>query len=160
MVKDVPRAELHLVGDEPMTEPVATRARELGVATAVQLHGRLDRPAVAALLRDVADVLVVASRSETFGVVIIEAMACGKPVVATRCGGPENLVTDPRLGELCPNHDPAALAQSMMAVAARLTAQELPYRRHTAESKYSIASLAEELASQYQAVARCRTPSR
>lgn len=40
------------------------------------------------------DILVCASTDETFGVAIVEAMACGKPVVATKCGGPEETVTE------------------------------------------------------------------
>lgn len=74
----------------------------------VTFHGELHRPEVAARLQQ-ADLFVLASCLETFSVATIEAMACGVPVVATACGGPEELV-GPESGEIVPPGDPAALA--------------------------------------------------
>ena len=58
------------------------------------------------------DVFVHPSLSETFGVVLGEAMACGKPVIATRCGGPEFVVTA-ETGILVKSADARALADAM-----------------------------------------------
>ena len=58
------------------------------------------------------DVFVLPSLHETFGIVLGEAMSCGKPVIATRCGGPEFVVTDDS-GCLVDVADPAALAEVM-----------------------------------------------
>ena len=74
-------------------------------------HGELHRPEVAARLQQ-ADLFVLASRLETFSVATIEAMACGVPVVATACGGPEELV-GPESGEIVPAGDPAAMADAI-----------------------------------------------
>lgn len=77
----------------------------------VTFHGELHRPEVAARLRQ-ADLFVLASRLETFSVATVEAMACGVPVVATACGGPEELV-GPESGEIVPPGDPTALARAI-----------------------------------------------
>jgi glycosyltransferase involved in cell wall biosynthesis len=66
---------------------------------------------VAAHIRESA-LLVAPSRSETFGSVLIEALACGIPVVSTRCGGPEDFVTD-EVGRLVPKEDETALAEAI-----------------------------------------------
>jgi glycosyltransferase involved in cell wall biosynthesis len=75
------------------------------------------------------DVAVCASREEGFGLALIEAMACGVPVVATRCGGPEDIIDNGVSGILVAADDPAELAQAVELllrtpqVAERLAAQ-------------------------------------
>ena len=62
-------------------------------------------------------VVVLPSRAESFGAVLVEALACGTPVVATRCGGPEDIVVDD-VGELVPVGEPVALADALSRVLA------------------------------------------
>lgn len=62
------------------------------------------------------DLLVSPSWREPFGMAIVEAMAAGKPVVATNRGGPAESVLDGETGLLVPPHDPAALAEAMVAI--------------------------------------------
>ncbi|HWE49886.1 MAG TPA: glycosyltransferase [Bryobacteraceae bacterium] len=59
--------------------------------------------------------LILPSRAESLGMVLVEALACGTPVVATRCGGPEDIVTE-NVGVLVPPEDPAALARGIEQV--------------------------------------------
>lgn len=61
------------------------------------------------------DILVSPSLYETFGVTIIEALSCGKPVVATKCGGPEETVTG-EVGLLVEKADPQSLANGIKCV--------------------------------------------
>jgi glycosyltransferase involved in cell wall biosynthesis len=86
-------------------------ARELGLDRNVEFVGMKPPEEVAAHMRESA-LLVTPSRSETFGSVLIEALACGIPVVSTRCGGPEDFVTE-EVGRLVPKEDEAALAEAI-----------------------------------------------
>ncbi len=65
------------------------------------------------------DILICASWVESFSKVILEAMAAGKPVVATRCGGPEELVIDQQTGFLIPTHSPPNMAAALLMLLRR-----------------------------------------
>jgi glycosyltransferase involved in cell wall biosynthesis len=106
--------ELVIGGDGPERVRLEALAERLGLGDACRFVGRLTPAGVRDLLQ-ASDVFVLASRHETFGVVLAEAMACGKPVIATRCGGPEWFVT-PESGVLVPVGDPSALADAMIGV--------------------------------------------
>lgn len=95
------------------TEGGALRAlcTELGLEERVSFRGHCPRKELAEAYAG-ADCFVLASRSETFGVAYIEAMAAGLPVIATRCGGPEDFVTE-KNGILIPVDDECALADAM-----------------------------------------------
>ena len=102
---------LTVVGDGPERTDLERRAHDLGVAAQVSFLGAQDREGVREALWN-AHAFALSSHNETFGVVLIEAMATGLPVVATRCGGPEDIVTD-ELGCLVPTNDPDALAEAL-----------------------------------------------
>ena len=111
------RYHLTIVGKGHQEDALRAIARELDVESSVTWLGAPERTSMAEIYR-AADAFVLASRHESFGVVVIEALASGLPVVATRCGGPEEIVT-PEVGELAPVEDPAALADAMSRVAGR-----------------------------------------
>ncbi len=75
----------------------------------------IHRPETVELVRlyQEATVFALASDEEGLGVVILEAMACAVPVVATRCGGPDGIITDGKDGFLVPLDDPAAMADRL-----------------------------------------------
>ncbi|MFO1054801.1 MAG: glycosyltransferase [Planctomycetota bacterium] len=149
-----PASSLTLVGDGPLRAAVEARIAELGLSAVVRLTGRLPREEIARMLRDEIDALVVASRTETFGMVVIEAMACGKPVVATRCGGPEDVVTSEEFGVLVDGREPAALAAGMEQVSARLDRFGRDVIRRHVVAHFDLAPLACRLAREYQSIAR------
>lgn len=115
-----PAAELVIAGGPAMTalgaDPEARRlqavAREAGVEGRVTLTGRLAREQVPALLRS-ADVVVTVPWYEPFGIVPIEAMACGVPVVASAVGGMIDTVVDGVTGLHVPPRDTEALAGAL-----------------------------------------------
>jgi teichuronic acid biosynthesis glycosyltransferase TuaC len=103
--------ELVLVGEGDYEHDAWLVAQRLALADHVLFAGK--RPnAEIPLWMNACDVVALPSLSEGFGVVLVEAMACGKPVVATACGGPEDIVTSDT-GILVPPADEKALAQAM-----------------------------------------------
>jgi glycosyltransferase involved in cell wall biosynthesis len=102
---------LDLIGDGPTRPYYEHLAQELGIAEDVTFHGIQPKSEVVRYLHR-CDFLVSSSLYETFGVVLIEAMAAGRPVIATQCGGPEEIVND-AVGVLVPPKDVAALAEAI-----------------------------------------------
>jgi glycosyltransferase involved in cell wall biosynthesis len=103
--------EVIIGGDGPIRAELERRAENLGVMKYCRFTGALNRTEVRDWINQ-SDVFVLPSLGETFGVVLLEAMLCGRPVIATRCGGPEDLVT-PESGVLVNAADPTALAKAM-----------------------------------------------
>jgi glycosyltransferase involved in cell wall biosynthesis len=110
-----PDLRLDLVGGGPGRPRYEAQAAALGLGDAAVFHGPLPKPELAARMH-AADFLVLPSRTETFGVVAAEAMACGLPVLATRVGALPEIV-DERCGRLVASGDPAALAAGLLAMA-------------------------------------------
>jgi teichuronic acid biosynthesis glycosyltransferase TuaC len=108
--------ELILVGEGEYERAARALARGLEIADAATFAGQRPNDEIP-LWINASDVLVLPSLSEGFGVVLAEAMACGKPVVATTCGGPEDIVT-PQAGILVPPADDAALSEALLEVLA------------------------------------------
>lgn len=104
--------ELKVIGDGPHRHALERRVLHHGLGAVVRFMGLADRRAVRHAMRS-ADVLVLASDAETFGVVVAEAMSCGTPVIATRAGGPEFII-EPGTGILVPTDDAAALAAALI----------------------------------------------
>jgi D-inositol-3-phosphate glycosyltransferase len=105
-----------LAGD-PEAARLGALARELGVADRVDLRGGLPREAVPPLIRS-ADAVVCAPWYEPFGIVPLEAMACGVPVVATSVGGMIDTVVDGGTGVHVPPRRPDLLAEALAALLA------------------------------------------
>jgi len=125
---------------------------ESGQEAAVEYVGLQDRAGMARLMRG-CDLLVLASQSESFGCVLIEAMSCGRPVVATDCGGPRDIVTHDFLGELAPVGDHRALAEAMLRVIGRLGAYDPQRIRDHARQHFSCQVVSRSLARLYDRLA-------
>ncbi len=103
--------EVAVGGDGPDRGKLEDLIQTLGVAEHCRLLGALNREQVKDRMQK-CDVFVLSSLWETFGVVVGEAMACGKPVISTRCGGPEFIVTEEN-GVLVDVGSAEALADAM-----------------------------------------------
>jgi L-malate glycosyltransferase len=111
LAEKVPNFEIVIGGDGPERDHLEAMARSQGVSGICHFLGALSREATRDAMQG-CDALVLPSYGETFGVVLAEAMACGKPVISTRCGGPEYVVA-PGTGILVTPGQPEELADAM-----------------------------------------------
>lgn len=158
VVKLVPKVLLLVVGDAPPEKTSYERdlrrlVQQLGLEKVVSFIGR--REDIPQLLSTV-DLLVMPSTyHEGFGRVLIEAGACGVPVVASRIGGVTDVVEDGRTGLLVPPGDPAALSQAIVRLlkdrplAARLAATF----RQGIETTFTLPGMIERTLQVYQEAA-------
>ena len=114
LIKNTPDTVLTIVGDGPEKDNLDLLSRKLNISKRVNFTGYQRKPAVAEMLRH-HHVLVLSSEVETFGVALVEAMTAGLPVIATRCGGPESIVSL-ETGILVKRNDSVKLAKAMQKI--------------------------------------------
>lgn len=103
---------LEIAGIGGLREELQRRIDQGGVGDCCRLVGTIPREEAVRFMNG-CDCFVCSSRTETLSCVLNESAACGKPLISTRCGGPEDIVT-PDNGLLVPTEDPAALAETML----------------------------------------------
>jgi glycosyltransferase involved in cell wall biosynthesis len=108
---------LVLIGDGPLRRELEALASSLGIRNQTDFLGGKGAADVASLLRG-CEVFALPSRAESFGVVITEAMACKKPVVATKVGGIPEIIENGKTGILVEPDDPEAMAEALRSVLA------------------------------------------
>jgi glycosyltransferase involved in cell wall biosynthesis len=106
-----------ILGDGPERQRILYTIDDLGLNDCVEMLGRLDPTAVRDRLR-AADVFLLSSVSEGISNSVLEAMACGLPVVTTDCGGLREAVTDGMEGLVVPVRDTDAMADALVSLAA------------------------------------------
>jgi glycosyltransferase involved in cell wall biosynthesis len=108
---------------EEYAESLAARARELGV----HWLGPLPGPVAGDLIADLDCLVYPSTEPEPWGLVLVEALACGTPAVGTDAGGAREILAGlpPAAGRLVPPRDPAALATAIASVLAPSTSTEL-----------------------------------
>lgn len=111
----LPAARCLIAGEGAQRTALEAQIQRLDLTATVQLLGfRADAPALIAA----ADLFVLPSLAEPFGLALLEAMALGKPVIATQAGGPLEIVLDGETGLLVPPASPAHLAKAIIALLA------------------------------------------
>lgn len=143
--------DLTIMGEGPERKKLQGLVSHLGVENHVKFFGRYERLDFARELAG-ADAFVLASRSETFGVVYAEALSMGIPVIATRCGGPEEFVNENN-GVLIPIDDGKRLACAMKKMAADRNAYDSVTIAEQARGMFSPTAIAERLTELYERIA-------
>jgi len=142
---------LEIVGGGAGEDTIRRLAKDLGIGAQVHWTGLLPRPEVReAMWRSHA--LVLSSDVETFGVVAIEAMATGIPVVSTACGGPEDIVREGQSGFLVAPGDWHGLGDAMRRVVVEraVWGQRVDRIREYAAGKFSAEAVVNQLILAYQ----------
>ncbi len=152
-----PQALLLITGDGPASADLRSQATELGIADSVRFLGYLDRGRELPDCYAGADAFVFASRTETQGLVLLEAMAAGLPVLALSIMGTADILA-PGRGCVVPPDDPQAFGETLADFFARRDAWSrlaAAARAHALE--WSDEAMAVRLAALYRslAVARC-----
>lgn len=102
---------LNIIGEGEERNQLQTLINQYDINNQVRLVGQKPRNEVFAMMKE-SDAFVLASKSETFGVVYTEAMISGLPVIATKCGGPEDFINE-KNGMLVPIDDIDSLADAL-----------------------------------------------
>ncbi|MBX3280089.1 MAG: glycosyltransferase [Acidobacteria bacterium] len=145
---------LTIVGDGEQRKACEILARDLGISEQCIFRGALD---AANLAEEIAgcDLFVLPSRAETFGVVAAEALAVGRPVVAARCGGPEDFITD-ETGRLVPVDDENALAEAIADVCMRIDEYPPEALSNYARGRFGYDAVSERLTELYEEMTGAR----
>lgn len=117
----VPGLELHVAGRGPLEQALKELARELGLADAVRFLGQVSP--IQQTIED-SSIVVVPSLGEGFGMVALEAMERGRPVIAAAIGGLAEIVVDGVTGLLVPPAEAGPLADAIVALATDAAARE------------------------------------
>ena len=148
------RFEFRIGGEGPQRAAYQAKAQALGLSDRVRWLGSVSRAQAPALFRH-CHIFVMPSRHETFGVVYAEAIACGKPIIATRCGGPESIVNDIN-GQLVDVGDVPGLARVMEQMATQWSRYDPQAIRQDFESRFSRHAVVQQLCALYSQVLKVR----
>ena len=147
-----PQAKLIIGGGGKSLEKVVEWTREYQVTENVEFLGALTRQQVVEQMQ-MCDCFVLPSRYETFGVVYIEAMACGKPVIAVANGGPDDFVHEFN-GILIQPEQEEELVQALDKMITAIEKKDATYQPERiaayVEEKFSYRAIAEQLEKVYQ----------
>jgi len=108
----IPRAQFVIAGDGPERSRLTDLSRRLGIEEAVTFAGAFAKEDLPEIMAEL-DIVALSSMYEGLPVALLEAMAFGKPVVATAVGGVPEVVEDGVTGFLVPPHSPDALADAL-----------------------------------------------
>jgi glycosyltransferase involved in cell wall biosynthesis len=141
---------VHIGGDGIYLDKFKKQSEELGVNKKCKFYGEILSEDILKFYSSL-DIYVLASRDETFGVVVVEAMSCGIPVIATKCGGPQEIITK-ETGVLVENENPEEIAKAIVYLSENLQLYDRDSIRKYAQEKYGQKTFEESITRLYQNV--------
>lgn len=150
-----PTATLVLIGaDGGMRAAIERRIGELGLGSRVRLMGYIEDERLVSAAFQEARVFVLPSEYEAFGLVLLEALAHGTPVIASRVGGIPEFVEDGRAGRLIPPEDAAAVTSALLEIWNDPALRERwgHYGRETTVPRYTWDRVVDQLETVYREV--------
>ena len=139
--------KLYIYGEGPEKYRLQKMIDEFGLKEQVILLGLAERKEIAQKMSE-SDCFVLASRGETFGVAYVEAMAMGLPVIATKCGGPEDFVTTQN-GILIPKDNINSLADALTMMHNNISVYDRKKISDYARKRFGPDTIAEQLKNVY-----------
>jgi glycosyltransferase involved in cell wall biosynthesis len=152
--RDDRSTRLVIGGDGEVRAELEAQVVREGIRQQVTFLGSVPRDEVRTAMW-AADAFVLPSRAENFGVVLIEALTTGLPLISTRCGGPEDIVTS-EVGLLLEPNDECALAQALVTMRGSARSYDRCALRAVAVERYGYARVGPQLRDLYQATLPAR----
>jgi len=153
VLHEAPDTQLRIAGSGPQETELKSLASQLGIATAVQFEGRLDRSGIIGLYAQ-ADAMLNPTTVDNMPNSVIEALACGVPVISTDVGGVPFIVRHEHTALLVPANDPVAMADAILRLRGDAQLQQ-KLRANGLEdvTQYSWPAVRQQWLSAYAAVA-------
>ena len=132
-----------IIGSGELKDTLQHKINTYNLQDNIILLGKKSKEDIVPLLQQ-SDLFILPSRSETFGVAYIEAMACGLPIIATDCGGPRDIVTEYN-GLLIPNEDVDALSAAILYMAKNINKYDRKAIAEDCQARFSPEVIARQL---------------
>lgn len=148
LLEHLPNLRFRIGGEGILEEAYKAKTHAFGIARKIEWLGFLNKSqAIEEFQR--CNAFVLSSRQESLGVVLLEAIACGKPIIATRCGGPEVIVNE-KNGVLVDVDDVQGLAQAMQQMIAEYDKYNPSIIRKDFEERFSRPVVANQIMNVYK----------
>ncbi|WP_341226038.1 glycosyltransferase [uncultured Arcticibacterium sp.] len=149
LIDEFPQIELKIAGMGDQFDSLRNRVCQLRLENKILFHGQASREDVRNLMQE-SDCFVLSSDIETFGVVLIEALSCGIPVIATRSGGPEDIVN--KVTGTLVNRTVEELANAMKNIIINIEIYSASKLRNEVLDKYSSESISQRYVDLYSKI--------
>ena len=140
-----------IIGDGPMKVWIEDFIENYKLQDKVRLRGLITETTTKNQLISNSTLVILPSHLETFGIVLIEALACGKPVISTKCGGPEEIITKEN-GLLVEVGNPVELANAINYIYNNQDKYDSEQIRNVAKGNYDIGTVGRKLLALYKSV--------